>query len=90
MVDQAAAAAVSVGVVTTLTGLSVDTLRYYERQGLIPSVARTPGGQRRYAQKDLPRLSFLLNLRATGMPIATMRRFVQLRRAALSPGRTSK
>lgn len=79
MVDQAAEEAVPVGEVTTLTGLSADTSRFYERQGLIPPVGRTPGGQRRYAQKDLDRLSFLLNLRATGMPIATMRRFAELR-----------
>lgn len=79
MANQAAAAAVPVGEVTTLTGLSVDTLRYYERQGLIPPVARTPGGQRRYDQQDLNRLSFLVNLRATGMPIALMWRFAQLR-----------
>lgn len=78
-VSNQAAPAVSVGEVTTLTGLSVDTLRYYERQGLIPRVSRSPGGQRRYAQEDLGRLSFLLNLRATGMPVATMRRFAELR-----------
>ncbi|RBY96995.1 hypothetical protein DQ237_05180 [Blastococcus sp. TF02-8] len=66
-------------VVTARTGLSADTLRYYEREGLLPPVARNGGGQRRYRQVDLDRLSFLLRLRATGMPIATMRRFAELR-----------
>lgn len=43
-------------------------------------MARSSGGQRRYRQVDLDRLSFLLHLRATGMPISTMRRFAALRR----------
>lgn len=70
----------SVGEVTARTGLSADTLRYYERQGLLPPVARSGGGQRRYTRIDLDRLSFLLTLRATGMSIATMRQFAALRR----------
>jgi len=63
------------------TGLSRDTLRYYEKAGLITAVGRTSGGQRRYAAGDLDWLAFLLRLRATGMPIADMRRFAELRRA---------
>ncbi|TFV48968.1 MerR family transcriptional regulator [Blastococcus sp. TF02A_35] len=70
----------ALAVVTARTGLSADTLRYYEREGLLPPVARSPGGRRRYRQVDLDRLAFLLRLRATGMPIATMRRFAELRR----------
>ncbi len=70
---------VSLREVTAWTGLSVDTLRYYERQGLLPSVARSVGGQRRYTTKDLHRLSFLIHLRATGMSIARMRQFATLR-----------
>ena len=63
------------------TGLSKDTLRYYEKAGLIQAVDRSSGGQRRYAASDLDWLAFLLRLRATGMPIADMRRFADLRRA---------
>jgi DNA-binding transcriptional MerR regulator len=67
--------------VAQLTGLSKDTLRYYEKAGLIEAVGRSSGGQRRYAASDLDWLAFLLRLRATGMPIADMRRFAELRRA---------
>lgn len=67
--------------VSQLTGLSKDTLRYYEKAGLIEAVGRSSGGQRRYAASDLDWLAFLLRLRATGMPIADMRRFAELRRA---------
>jgi DNA-binding transcriptional MerR regulator/catechol 2,3-dioxygenase-like lactoylglutathione lyase family enzyme len=75
--------------VVARTGLSADTLRYYEREELLPPVARSAAGQRRYTQRDLDRLSFLLHLRATGMPVATMRRFAALRRdgEAGRPGR---
>lgn len=66
--------------VAARTGLSKDTLRYYEKAGLIEAVDRSVGGQRRYAATDLAWLEFLLRLRVTGMPIATMRRFAELRR----------
>jgi DNA-binding transcriptional MerR regulator len=63
------------------TGLTAHTLRYYERIGLIQSVSRAPGGQRRYAQADLAWIEFLLRLRATHMPIGKMRAFAALRSA---------
>jgi DNA-binding transcriptional MerR regulator len=61
------------------TGLSAYTLRYYERIGLISSVARATGGQRRYAASDMDWLDFLLRLRTTGMPIQGMQAFASLR-----------
>jgi len=70
---------VPVAEVTARTGLSAHTLRYYEQEGLLPPVSRSAGGQRRYRQVDVDRLAFLVRLRATGMSIATMRRFAELR-----------
>ncbi|MEW2295324.1 MerR family transcriptional regulator [Streptomyces sp. NPDC006743] len=61
------------------TGLTHDTLRYYERAGLIERVGRTTGNQRRYEAADLAWLEFLLRLRETGMSIAGMQRFARLR-----------
>ncbi|MFE0513898.1 MerR family transcriptional regulator [Streptomyces sp. NPDC058964] len=63
------------------TGLSHDTLRYYEKAGLIERVGRTTGNQRRYEAGDLAWLEFLLRLRETGMSIADMQRFARLRAA---------
>jgi DNA-binding transcriptional MerR regulator len=61
------------------TGLSVHTLRYYERAGLIPSVGRDGGsGHRRYTARDIQGIEFLKRLRATGMPIARMQAYVAL------------
>jgi DNA-binding transcriptional MerR regulator len=65
--------------VSEVTRLSADTLRYYEKAGLIERVGRTTGNQRRYASTDLAWLEFLLRLRETGMTIADMKRFAQLR-----------
>lgn len=62
------------------TGLSRDTLRYYEKTGLIDTVDRSSSGRRRYAPDDLAWLEFLLRLRATGMSMADMQRFAELRR----------
>ena len=80
---------VPIAEVVARTGLSADTLRFYERSGLLPPITRTTGGQRRYTRRDLERISFLLRLRDTGMPLATMRRFADLRREgeAGRPGR---
>jgi DNA-binding transcriptional MerR regulator len=66
--------------VSERTRLSPDTLRYYEKAGLIDRVGRSAGNQRRYAAADLAWLEFLLRLRETGMSIADMQRFAGLRR----------
>lgn len=71
--------ALTIKEVVLRTGFTAHTLRYYERVGLIASVARAPGGQRRYALADMDWIGFLLRLRATHMPIAQMRLFARLR-----------
>jgi DNA-binding transcriptional MerR regulator len=62
------------------TGLSADTLRYYERIGLITDIERATNGHRRYGDQDIVWIAFLKRLRTTGMPISQMQRFAQLRR----------
>jgi DNA-binding transcriptional MerR regulator len=62
------------------TGFSLDTLRYYERIGLLDDISRNPGGQRVYGDDDVSWLSILRCLRDTGMPIARMRRYADLSR----------
>ncbi|MGQ0838362.1 MerR family transcriptional regulator [Actinokineospora sp.] len=61
------------------SGLSIDTLRYYERIELIDPPARDSGGRRAYSDADLAWLSFLTKLRTTGMPIKLMREYARLR-----------
>lgn len=60
------------------TGLSLDTLRYYEKSGVITPVARTGGGRRVYSEEDLDRLALVRCLRQTGMPVAELRRYSEL------------
>ncbi|MEO7913422.1 MAG: MerR family transcriptional regulator [Roseiflexaceae bacterium] len=60
------------------TGLSVHTLRYYERIGLMDPIGRAASGHRRYTESDLEWIILLTRLRTTDMPIAEMQRFAQL------------
>ena len=61
------------------SGLSAHTLRYYERIGLIPPLARNRSGHRLYGPTDLTWIDFLDRLRRTGMPIRDMKRYATLR-----------
>ena len=72
-------AGLSIAEAARRTGVSVHTLRYYERAGLVvTTVDRTTGGRRRYRQLDLDWIGVCTKLRATGMPIRTIRRYAQL------------
>ncbi|SMB90931.1 MerR family transcriptional regulator [Deinococcus hopiensis] len=66
-----------IGQVAAQTGLSPDTLRYYERLGLLRP-ARDPGGRRRYSETDVVWLTFVVRLRATGMPLADLQTYAAL------------
>lgn len=63
------------------TGLSLDTLRYYERIGLLDGVDRNASGQRVFTNDDLAWLGVLRCLRDTGMPIQRMLRYAELARS---------
>lgn len=56
----------SIGQMSSRTGVKITTIRYYEQRGLIPSPARTEGGQRRYDEAALERLAFLRHARELG------------------------
>lgn len=60
------------------SGFSIDTLRYYEKIGLVRDVRRDGAGRRLYDDGDLDWLGVLRCLRDTGMPIADMRRYATL------------
>jgi DNA-binding transcriptional MerR regulator len=78
-VDRPQEAGLSIAEAARRTGVSVHTLRYYERAGLVINpVGRTNGGWRRYQQDDLYWIKICTRLRATGMPIRTIRRYAEL------------
>jgi DNA-binding transcriptional MerR regulator len=66
------------------SGVSVDTLRYYEKIGLLPRVERAPNGHRRYTAFDLSWIHLLNLLRNTGMSIQQMLKFVRLEQQGAS------
>jgi DNA-binding transcriptional MerR regulator len=72
----------SVAAAAELTGLTADTLRYYDRQGLmLRPLTRTSSGHRRYGELDIAWVRLLTKLRSTGMPIRDVRRYADLVRA---------
>jgi len=68
----------SIGEASKASGLSEDTLRYYERIRLTPFVERAASGHRRYSPEDMAWLTFVTRMRATGMSIETLQRYAEL------------
>jgi DNA-binding transcriptional MerR regulator len=72
----------SIGKVAEATGLSVHALRFFEREGLfLREIPRSAGGQRLYGRADVEWLVLCDRFRASGMPIAVIRRFAELVRS---------
>ena len=53
----------SIGAAASLSGVQIETIRYYERKGVVPPPARTNSGRRRYDAEDIARLRFVKRLR---------------------------
>lgn len=78
-VDAMADSGLSIGQVAQRTGLSVHTLRLYEREGLLASEVRRDGsGRRVYSAWDVEWLANCVKFRASGMPLTTISRLAQL------------
>ena len=61
-----------------VTGLSVHTLRYYERIGLLRQIGRAQNGHRRYSSGDMDRIKLLTKLILTKMPLEKVQRYALL------------
>ncbi len=68
----------SIGTMSRRTGTNVQTIRYYEEIGLMPEPGRSTGGQRRYDESDLNRLSFIRHSRQLGFPLDAIRELLAL------------
>lgn len=66
-------------------GITADTLRYYERIGMLPQVGRTPGGIRDYTPDDISWLELILCLRGAGLPIEAIIEYVKLFQMGIPP-----
>lgn len=69
-----------IGDAAGLAGLSVETLRYYDRAGLLGPLRRDPTGRRVFDAGALGVLDVVLRLRRSGMPVEDVRRFAELLR----------
>lgn len=68
----------AIGSFSKITGLSMDTLRYYEKEHLI-QVERDTAGKRKYTNADIRWIDFIMRLKETGMPIRKIRKYADLR-----------
>jgi MerR family transcriptional regulator, copper efflux regulator len=74
-----------IGTVGKRLGLSVDAIRFYERNALLPPPPRTEGGFRQYSENDLETLSFIGRVQNLGFTLREVRELLQLRRGPLQP-----
>jgi DNA-binding transcriptional MerR regulator len=78
-----------IGELATKANVNVQTIRFYEREGLLPKPARTTGGYRSYEQKDLDRVSFIRVCQGLGFSLREVKQLIRLHRVTVSPGRSA-
>jgi len=82
---------ISIGDLSRCTGVNVETIRYYERIGLLPAPPRTQGGHRLYDDPHRLRLAFIRRSRALGFTIDEVRALLRLaREGGLACGEAEK
>lgn len=67
-----------IGLLANRAGVPVDTVRYYERVGLLPRPARQPSGYRRYEEEDVLRLRFIRKGKQLGFSLDEIRDLLAL------------
>ncbi len=65
--------------VSKRSGLSIHTLRYYEKEGLLNNISRNTSGRRVYSTKDIAWLEWIQRLKSTGMTLDDIKRFSDFR-----------
>ncbi len=66
----------SIGEVANLVGISISTLRYYDREGLFPNIARSDGGIRRFTENEIEALQIIECLKTSGLSIKEIKQFL--------------
>jgi len=74
-----------IGIVAKKIGLTVDAIRFYERNSLLPRPARTPGGFRQYGESDVETLAFIRRAQSLGFKLSEIRGLLRLRGNRLQP-----
>lgn len=65
-----------IGEMSKKTGLSISTLRYYDKHGLLQNIGRSNGGIRKFDDKDLEALRIIICLKTSGMKISEIKQFM--------------
>lgn len=68
----------AIGKASRLSGVGIEAIRYYEREGVIPRAERTSSGRRRYSEQDVARLRFLRKCRDLGFSLPDAQALLQL------------
>jgi len=68
-----------IGTLSKHTGVSVDTIRYYEKRGLIPPAPRTDAGYRHYTAQDVQRLRFIVQAKGLGFTLEEIATLLAMR-----------
>lgn len=68
----------AIGAISNETGVNIETIRYYERIGIMPKPDRTEGGNRQYNHDQLKRLSFIKRCRELGFKIEEIRALLKM------------
>ncbi|MGH9439335.1 MAG: heavy metal-responsive transcriptional regulator [Terriglobia bacterium] len=74
-----------IGVAAKRIGLSVDAIRFYERNSLLPRPSRTQGGFRQYGETDVETLAFIRRVQGLGFKLSEIRGLLNLRGDRLQP-----
>ena len=74
-----------IGAVAKKAGLSVDAIRFYERNALLPRPPRTEGGFRQYAESDVETVAFIRRVQGLGFKLSEIRALLNLRGSRLRP-----
>jgi DNA-binding transcriptional MerR regulator len=77
--------ALKIGDVARLAAVSIDAVRFYEREGLLGRVRRTPAGQRQYDDESVRRLAFVRRATALGFSLAEVKGLLTLRVSSRVP-----
>jgi MerR family mercuric resistance operon transcriptional regulator len=75
----------TVGQLAARAGVRADTIRYYERSGLLPAPTRTDGDHRRYGPADLDRMLFIRGAQRLGLRLAEIRQLLAVRETGVCP-----
>ena len=72
----------TIGTVARRAGVGVETIRFYEREGLLPEPPRTGAGYRKYPEETIERLRFIRRAKELGFSLAETEELIELRLAA--------